>query len=102
PPPRPPHPHSLPTRRSSDLDPLLSTQPSAQRRCAQFQRTEQGIVRERGCLQISPDRADAASGELLGINQGLIGGLSLDFPEGLKDRKSTRLNSSHDQISYAV
>src|SRR2546430_7465535 len=25
-----------------------------------------------------------------------------DFSEGLRDRKSTRLNSSHSQISYAV
>src|SRR2546430_4673010 len=31
-----------------------------------------------------------------------LGYLSLDRPSGTLDRKSTRLNSSHSQISYAV
>src|SRR2546430_10440411 len=28
--------------------------------------------------------------------------MGMDLPEWLRDRKSTRLNSSHSQISYAV
>src|SRR2546430_11589637 len=43
----------------------------------------------------------------LAVFRGLAYGLSgeqpvRDFPSGLRDRKSTRLNSSHSQISYAV
>src|SRR2546427_6873985 len=33
---------------------------------------------------------------------GIAVGLGTDGPAGSKDRKSTRLNSSHSQISYAV
>src|SRR2546421_5249720 len=38
----------------------------------------------------------------LGVVHGLKPGRPLTLVESLKDRKSTRLNSSHDQISYAV
>src|SRR2546430_12259431 len=34
--------------------------------------------------------------------QGVDGGESRLVPDGTRDRKSTRLNSSHSQISYAV
>src|SRR2546430_8591743 len=34
--------------------------------------------------------------------RGLLGGTPKPVPGGTRDRKSTRLNSSHSQISYAV
>src|SRR2546421_8739849 len=36
------------------------------------------------------------------VNLSLVGDFFLQCEIGLRDRKSTRLNSSHDQISYAV
>src|SRR5206468_9714066 len=48
------------------------------------------VVRDTGPAGAGPDLASEALRELLGP----------DFYD--KDRKSTRLNSSHDQISYAV
>src|SRR2546421_7749278 len=52
----------------------------------------------------------SASGSLLGLGAGGLGAVALgSAPRRLgraqlleRDRKSTRLNSSHDQISYAV
>src|SRR3712207_6869223 len=41
----------------------------------------------------APDRAGGGAGE---------GGRALRRPDGRADRKSTRLNSSHANISYAV
>src|SRR3990167_4333070 len=35
-------------------------------------------------------------------NLGFSGGCNVGIRRGLQDRKSTRLNSSHSQISYAV
>src|SRR5699024_7569686 len=40
--------------------------------------------------------------QILDEIRGIADALSLDIKEALKDRKSTRLNSSHVSISYAV
>src|SRR2546421_8380224 len=58
------------------------------RRCAGFYRTLSGLHDLLTTLPIHVDCAKA--------------GLNSSPKEGLEDRKSTRLNSSHDQISYAV
>src|SRR2546430_13044112 len=61
-------------------------------------------------LSASPDRLDARTGLLEtywreGVYEKveqLAKEILRDVPHCLKDRKSTRLNSSHSQISYAV
>src|SRR2546421_7543791 len=35
-------------------------------------------------------------------NFAILSDVAIELEDGMKDRKSTRLNSSHDQISYAV
>src|SRR5205814_3047242 len=90
----PPHPplHSFPTRRSSDLpfgfqSTLTTGVVSAVGRTVQTSQTtfiEEAI------------QTDAA------INRGNSGGPLIDSHGNVIDRKSTRLNSSHLGISYAV
>src|SRR5206468_8099745 len=70
--------HSFPTRRSSDL---------LRHRLAQLAR-----ARHQHALDVVAGRPHP----LQVPAQGPAGG------DNVKDRKSTRLNSSHDQISYAV
>src|SRR5206468_11258450 len=70
--------HSFPTRRSSDLDQRLA------RSCFRGQA---------GLLEASPSHDHQWQTRLRG---------SIPRPCLEGDRKSTRLNSSHDQISYAV
>src|SRR5207302_9762211 len=65
--------HSFPTRRSSDL--------------AELRRALPAQLRSGGSPQGTDRRAPAAD---------------RPPPAGLRDRKSTRLNSSHVKISYAV
>src|SRR5206468_5996219 len=84
----PRHPHSFPTRRSSDL--------GAERR-AQRPAHHAGIVgahlpglgEGHGMTGVGPEQRDRTSPRV-------------GEREDVQDRKSTRLNSSHDQISYAV
>src|SRR5206468_12214989 len=90
----PPSLPSFPTRRSSDLlEGIVSgNQPAAQcsERCVDFSYQIVGRQRRRHA------KIDRSFG-------GFVDGL--DFQDGgadHRDRKSTRLNSSHDQISYAV
>src|SRR5690606_41177427 len=74
--------HSFPTRRSSDLAADGSGDGGGA-----------GDQRGRGQDEGGQDRADARRlGRIAGGGFGLFG----------KDRKSTRLNSSHVKISYAV
>src|SRR5258705_185107 len=51
-----------------------------------------------GCLPVL--RLDPSHGVALGVV--LLQGFPVDLPVALEDRKSTRLNSSHLGISYAV
>src|SRR5207247_10672366 len=75
---------SFPTRRSSDLQPVLR---DAQRRPRQGPPVRG--VRGLGPRAPSLVRVDAGTGPV-------------DCAPGRRDRKSTRLNSSHEWISYAV
>src|SRR5689334_24069498 len=78
--------HSFPTRRSSDL-PRLFADKVGQGRCTMVQRDP--FDYKTSSLQQAP---------LIRLHSFVVGhrkGLS-------KDRKSTRLNSSHSSISYAV
>src|SRR5206468_11592874 len=93
---------SFPTRRSSDL-------PSCGSTCA----IAGGPWRGDALLFLGPrelrlrrgaliEDANLAAGRLLELHpeiQALATQQFRDFPQ--RDRKSTRLNSSHDQISYA-
>src|SRR5206468_11409148 len=88
PPPPPPSPPSFPTRRSSDLlRPARSGRRDRQDR--DLRRQLRAPVQARRALGARRDHARQDRGD-----QGRV--------RGDGDRKSTRLNSSHDQISYAV
>src|SRR5206468_11633086 len=84
----PPALHSFPTRRSSDLgqDGDRESQECGLENCG-----EQG-------------QGDGLAGAAGSRGHGRLPGASAGPVEapGRRDRKSTRLNSSHDQISYAV
>src|SRR5205085_9752479 len=98
--PSPAHPtlHSFPTRRSSDLRTLTD-------RC--FNEGESLLCEDTSAAVDLRNTAGVAQGTMASIVCALlrtprrpIGVLHLD--RGPQDRKSTRLNSSHSQISYAV
>src|SRR5688572_32104341 len=78
--------HSFPTRRSSDL--VVKLRP--RQRIAD---ADSDFVGHR--LAHQPHRGQD-------VLEGLPGVAELKEEAGLEDRKSTRLNSSHSQISYAV
>src|SRR5206468_11597727 len=95
PPPAPRNPHSFPTRRSSDLHHLhLARDEIVDRRPATL------VVHR---LQLDPRGIlEQLEGEAA---RGRGAGRAVVQPRAVRpgvDRKSTRLNSSHDQISYAV
>src|SRR5205085_4359891 len=87
--------HSFPTRRSSDL--IVGLAGIVGNGQAEFLRALAGLEHATGRAELrgktlKPNRPDAA------LDAGVVY-LSADR---LGDRKSTRLNSSHSQISYAV
>src|SRR5206468_7599866 len=86
--------HSFPTRRSSDLDTLARHGESRRARRAL-------LLREMRCGSGFHKRQLQTGLRAQGLADR---GIEPDRrrPEALQDRKSTRLNSSHDQISYAV
>src|SRR5207247_9703577 len=59
-----------------------------------------GVVWTRNPFGVGPTHDDLASAVVVEIGHGE--GASLADTEGVPDRKSTRLNSSHEWISYAV
>src|SRR5688572_31866593 len=77
--------HSFPTRRSSDLS-LLRTQRGGGRR----DRREQSRPQRERLLRRTPEPPLSRRRRDAGL------------ADRREDRKSTRLNSSHSQISYAV
>src|SRR5437868_12771046 len=80
--------HSFPTRRSSDL----SDRP---KRLRQLRPPPKQVAhRESHSRPPCPVRDEIFRGEFLASNRAR--------PSPRSDRKSTRLNSSHDSISYAV
>src|SRR5688572_31656592 len=71
--------HSFPTRRSSDLPPELEL--------------ARALACEHDRVAIRPEGG-------IEVDEGIVGQLA--SLRTIRDRKSTRLNSSHSQISYAV
>src|SRR5207247_11355028 len=98
----PPHLHSFPTRRSSDLRRFPRLEPAEQRRVARCPR--QGLCRE----EIRPEAACPHDHELADVSTECSaerheqGRRQVLLARRHQDRKSTRLNSSHEWISYAV
>src|SRR5207245_5842358 len=98
----PPHPHSCPTRRSSDLSAACSTAAApvpSRRRAAviSVKRAEGWVIRcresiTRPCSTLQSAEPDALDDAAVGDEE----------HHEERDRKSTRLNSSHGSISYAV
>src|SRR5947207_9925949 len=85
------HLHSFPTRRSSDLNPNGT---SAQEN--QAIRSLKGDSRAPDTVDVGPSFAIA------GASEGLYKPYKVATYKTNGDRKSTRLNSSHTVISYAV
>src|SRR5689334_23698672 len=86
---RPPRSTLFPTRRSSDLDDVADeTMPN-----------DVGLVEVVKADAVDPreDSFDLHQSRILSLGQ-----IDLGFVAGDQDRKSTRLNSSHSSISYAV
>src|SRR5206468_11058148 len=95
----PPALHSFPTRRSSDLFPddasNVVDRISGELRGGNW---TAGLTAHHAVFHATTNRAPQSGKYTL-----LIAGLRGAVGGGVKqDRKSTRLNSSHDQISYAV
>src|SRR5206468_12813150 len=84
------HLHSFPTRRSSDLVTTGRTHNAS----AEMGREKSG----------KNDVASPAPGDAARISPSLLNSAAIppQAETASRDRKSTRLNSSHDQISYAV
>src|SRR3712207_7799733 len=55
-----------------------------------------------GDVDLDVPQPQAAQAEAAGVEVGVEPGDDADLPHGGGDRKSTRLNSSHANISYAV
>src|SRR5206468_12812128 len=96
------HPPSFPTRRSSDLEHLLGGAGAVGEDPAVGGDQGQAEGRAAGdragpCLQVAGGLGglDLTGGERREDRERL-----LELVGGARDRKSTRLNSSHDQISY--
>src|SRR5205085_9699843 len=93
---------SFPTRRSSDLVLDLIVEAGADYRIEEFQLGKTNIDPSSTRIEVSANDEAALDSllELLqvhGVNRTTHGDATL-----VQDRKSTRLNSSHSQISYAV
>src|SRR5690606_41848669 len=86
--------HSFPTRRSSDLSETMAPT-----------HTNPMYRAKRQCLGLPTFGTDAAIIDpetLEAVPQGEVGEIIVHGPQVMIDRKSTRLNSSHVKISYAV
>src|SRR5690606_41540913 len=90
--------HSFPTRRSSDLAVLLAHFDSLD---ALLERIDEvPFLRFRGAAQAG---AKLRLHRVQALLYRQLSTIALDAPlAGIADRKSTRLNSSHVKISYAV
>src|SRR5206468_11668868 len=95
-----PAPHPFPTRRSSDLAVASANGLGL----LGSGLTESGIGFT-ASLHLFATLSTLLPPELNGVqflNDMLVSGLEVEGATARVDRKSTRLNSSHDQISYAV
>src|SRR5207253_8774754 len=89
---------SYPTRRSSDLTGVGKTELAKALAAALFD-TEEAMVR----IDMSEYQERHTVSRLVGAPPGYIGyEEGGQLTEAVRDRKSTRLNSSHVAISYAV
>src|SRR5206468_6920489 len=86
--------HSFPTRRSSDLQFLEFFLRDARRAAAGHDLRAEG--------QRDEQRGDHSEPSTYFGLMRRIDSSAASLTSGTSDRKSTRLNSSHDQISYAV
>src|SRR5690606_41589394 len=94
------HPHSFPTRRSSDLWSLSDRVRSSRREWrAMLEPSNNDEL-----PPIPPKRYFTIGevGELCLVKPHVLRYWEQEFPQLKPDRKSTRLNSSHVKISYAV
>src|SRR5206468_8366514 len=92
--------HSFPTRRSSDLTTFRGNLIQGN-----FIGTKADGVSALGNRGYGIDLLDGASNSVGGTTAGAGNTIAFNTQAavtGGEDRKSTRLNSSHDQISYAV
>src|SRR5204863_4672510 len=94
--------HSFPTRRSSDLADAAALRADYREQYIAFVRARQAAqprarILLMGAENFYPDVAAVA--EAAGVTAVKVPALEMT---GCKDRKSTRLNSSHVEISYAV
>src|SRR5207302_10779795 len=95
-----PHPPSFPTRRSSDLPPALRRVGARGTQLGAWHDLDEvDELRGLGGLSI-PGRGSRGLGPPPGARRG--GRRPAPAGRGARDRKSTRLNSSHVKISYAV
>src|SRR5207249_12057915 len=98
----PPHPHSFPTRRSSDL---LAAQYPVVAKLLEY-RTMQKALTSYGANMV--EFINPTTGRLhadfrqIGAPTGRFACTNPNIQQVPQDRKSTRLNSSHVSISYAV
>src|SRR5205085_12131332 len=93
--------HSFPTRRSSDLiENAFAQYDGAFGVLAAFKCVDDGEGRARG-KRIAAERRSVTA-DLEHLRRGAARQAGADGHAVAEDRKSTRLNSSHSQISYAV
>src|SRR5207245_8778182 len=98
----PPYLHSFPTRRSSDLDPKRALVAALR---ARPQTMDVGEIDGRLFVNIAGlglDAYVASQFNASGASRRRLAGYVGCTARALLDRKSTRLNSSHGSISYAV
>src|SRR5207247_9866466 len=89
-----PAPHPFPTRRSSDLPAAtIAASRPPNRRLARLRRTRLPTSAPVRTFEAAQDEGGVVSAEAERVRDG---------GADLGDRKSTRLNSSHEWISYAV
>src|SRR5206468_12788684 len=96
------HLHSFPTRRSSDL---VKPAGGVRGLAIRYRRSALGVgaslLTERCQYGAVTLRAPRLNGGKDGVDPCRSGARRMGLGRGVLDRKSTRLNSSHDQISYA-
>src|SRR5207302_4968204 len=93
----PRHPHAFPTRRSSDLVALKSPPLRAP---ANFTAAVKIVADSKTVAETTTETAPRT--RVIGAEKITAANPTGRLPRAIPDRKSTRLNSSHVKISYAV
>src|SRR5204863_9918153 len=97
-----PHLHSFPTRRSSDLDPAYEHHMTEALWVHQWHNVVDENLLRRMLKSPEANARAAATRVLCYWRDRIPEAISLLKTQAAEDRKSTRLNSSHVEISYAV